>query len=288
MAASDLPIACACEDAHDFMRKVQNCGRRGWIFRGHADSDNWRLTSSLHRFLKEHGDKIKESSWYVREKGTIRRFRNVAHLHLRHLPPGDDNLSWLALMQHYGSPTRLLDFTFNPTVALYFAVCDTGPGKGPFCVHALHLDSIRKRSRKVRMSVKENGKKKKIDNNPAPEEYGIGERSAEKDFVGGFEGHLANERLAAQEGLFLVPSRIDLDFETWLREFSSTHHLEPFGGHWVKFCFQNQDRESYYTVVKQMMHMGMSPVRLFPGLEGLCESFRFAWLEVVKDLDPPS
>ena len=36
--------------------------------------------------------------------------------------PLDQKLSWLAVMQHYGVPTRLLDFTYSPYVSLYFAL----------------------------------------------------------------------------------------------------------------------------------------------------------------------
>jgi len=40
------------------------------------------------------------------------------------LPDEDDVVEWWMLMQHYGAPTRILDWSGSPFVALYFAVID--------------------------------------------------------------------------------------------------------------------------------------------------------------------
>jgi len=54
----------------------------------------------------------------------LAEFQAKAPLHVasRDLPQINERLAWLALMQHYGVPTRLLDFTYSPYVALYFAL----------------------------------------------------------------------------------------------------------------------------------------------------------------------
>jgi hypothetical protein len=94
------------------------CGEKAWIFRGHGSID-CLLAPSVERAAEK-----KSASWVLLESLMLEEFRAKAPMHVdaRSLPPTNDRLAWLALMQHYGVPTRLLDFTYSPYVALYFAI----------------------------------------------------------------------------------------------------------------------------------------------------------------------
>lgn len=92
-----------------------NDNKNIYCFRGQAVS-NWKISSSLFRFGKTR-DAAKEIY-----KEVIRNFSNDFSAFEK--LTFDD----LAKMQHYSIPTDLIDVTFNPLVAMFFAT-EYGKGK---------------------------------------------------------------------------------------------------------------------------------------------------------------
>ena len=125
----------------DFLEFVGLHNDKWTFFRGLANA-GWPLAPGVAR-----PDKAPSAGWRPEvEQRLFRDFRRIAQT----FEPGlsFNDLDWLAVAQHFGLPTRLLDWTDNPLVAAWFAVADerehiaTPPGRGPLpgLVHVIRVD----------------------------------------------------------------------------------------------------------------------------------------------------
>lgn len=92
----------------DLVNDLKKTSSHFW-FRGQSNK-NWDLIPSAYR-----SDSILESQ-------RLNHFRLKAPAFYNKCPNTKEYSKWLSLMQHYGLPTRLLDWTESPLVALFFAL----------------------------------------------------------------------------------------------------------------------------------------------------------------------
>ena len=111
----DIVVNSWCELQEELFRGSWNPGiqrfRSPFVFRGLSDKD-YRLKTSLMRL---------EGPYPDLERHLLRNFRKYSQPVSGHLPS-----FWhlLTIAQHHGLPTRLLDWTYSPYIALHFATAN--------------------------------------------------------------------------------------------------------------------------------------------------------------------
>lgn len=251
-------------DWSEFNKFVSNHNPKKWIFRGQNNS-KWGINSSYKRAHEEIQD-IYQASGREEishrdsfETVLIQQFKSQAHLYLDFEP--DTEMEWLTIMQHYSTPTRLIDWTFSAYVALFFSLADSTDVSA---VYALNQDKLRKFYRL------KTGLKDYQDNI-------FSDLRNKEAFVYAYEPQKKNERLVRQQGLFVTASN---NFESIDKIFKNDDLLSDKSIA-MKLVLPQKGR---FTGLKMLKKMNISYETLFPGIEGFCKSLKLSLLDSSDNL----
>lgn len=244
----------------DFLQLVSADPFRHWAFRGQRDA-NWQVWSTVSRELRSR--RVAPRYWTSQEHRLIWIFQRKVSGFLENLPAVADTPHWMALMQHHGAPTRLVDFTWSPYVAAFFALESSVEDAAVWAINAPQLGTFAYGPEYA-----------KAQRPPSPQDVlnSIGVRG--KDAVAIGEPYFKNRRVIAQSGTFAFP----WDIERPIDEILSSQE-----GVIAKFVLRGRGLRK--RALGELYRMNITNATLFPDLDGLARSLAFE-LEYHYAYDP--
>lgn len=233
MASAIPETLLANGDVRSFLDWIQReCVDGVWVFRGQAQAD-WQLLPSVSRPDRKVNPVLAEE-------------KILAELKLR-LPSvysGSiaDDWELLALAQHHGAPTRLLDWSKSPLSALWFSVSENVRNSSPpnAAVWAFKVEEgdFITQAERASSPLKINATKF-------------------------FEARYFDKRLAAQQGLFSIHKWWDVGAQVVPLDSHKNMHLKL-----KKLIVPGAFLTSLNT---ELDRLGVSAASLYPDLKGLCQ-----------------
>lgn len=207
----------------------------------------------------------------------IREFARSYHLYDGFEPPRTGHtLQWLALLQHYGAPTRLVDFTYSFFVAVYFAI---EAAETCSAVWAIRVPQFKKEAQDLIKTKMENGdsriKEYQQLRDAAPFRALFMDPTPLR-FAYPTNPILLNERLTIQQGVFLVPGDVTATFE---------ENVCAVPNHSLNVIQIIIDPSCRQDLLRKLHRFGINAATLFPGLEGFARSLRTKSL-ILANLPP--
>jgi hypothetical protein len=191
----------------------------------------------------------------------------------------DHDIEWLALMQHHGAPTRLLDWTYSLEVAIYFALKHSLDAR-------THLKSSKAAGHEAAVwmmdahwATIETAKKFRQHDNQKAADFVLRPLESPDDQAEFGRAFLAysvpcacsvnpyrlNERLTIQHGVFVCPGDVTVSFEENLQALPQSDCAERV----VAFIIPPSEIQ---PGLEALHDSNISDATLFPGLDGFARS----------------
>jgi len=231
----------------DSWREQLRRHRSTFAFRGVSDAQH-DLRTTLARI---DGDVVEL------ERHILRSFRKYAQ---RDAVPGDSLWNWLAVAQHYGAPTRLLDWTYSPFVAMHFATQRTEEfdlDGAIWCVdYSLTNEMLPASLKTILDDEGQNVFTAEMLGRAAagPREF---DALASDEFVVFFEPPSLDSRIVNQSALFALKSNPATGLDRWL------------AAHAAVFQRAIVPADLKWEVRDKLDQAGITERVIFPGLDGL-------------------
>jgi hypothetical protein len=259
------------------------------VFRGQGQ--DWEIKSRLARILENL--QIEEAHYKNREQNIISEFKSRIELYRDFNVNTKDYVECCSLIQHYGGPTRLIDFTDSFFVALFFAIENIESAHDAF-IWGFQDNILRDNVFREEPLESSFGNIRRAQQEKMVEKANqIFENEEEKD-----AGLLVirptrkNERLSRQQGLFLMQENIKISFMDNLKKDFLVYFEKD-----VKTLTIPELNELHYLVFvikiiiparlksfirTELIRMNINHETLFPGIEGFCKSLvhkgGFEWI----------
>lgn len=283
MAKSDIEISSlnAFLNIWEALKQTytQSPASSSFIFRGMSNKEYYLLPSIFRKVVKTFDDddftKIENYKYlaYVKEKQILQDFIGEAACYIKGIP-ANDYLRWAEYAQHFGTPTRLLDWTTNPLIALYFACKDDENTDGSIWIlnEVNYLRFCHNNSEFIKAHSSGDLTFKEIFNTF----FEKGD-SVSLDYPLIYTPYYVDSRMSAQSSMFMFWGNQEKAFEQLITEENYMSIQTPTNGIYYKYDDQNNHvllkliipRHSKISIVRQLETVGINEKTLFPGLDGI-------------------
>jgi hypothetical protein len=232
-----------------------------WAFRGQADS-SWVLNNAIERTSFIHYHKGIEAEF-------VAEFERGARNYLLKDETPQHLIEWLALMQHHGAPTRLLDLTRSPFIASYFAFESSYESQeNGVAIWGININYLKNRSLEILseefgQALKEN---KNLINEDLFEKIFY---QNDKKLVFPVEPFRMNRRYSLQQSVFISTGISDVPLMDQL------HFLgDSIAQAVVKIELPSECKKQ---ALRELLQMNLHRASLFPDLDGYALSLRLRY-----------